>query len=476
MTQNPYATPQAPPRSTLDDLFGRLRSSGFHRDTERRWFGGVCAGLAGHYGVDPLLIRAAAILLAFAGGVGITVYLVLWLLLPDLHGDLLLERAVRRGDVGPVLLVIVTGFVIVGGLVSIGQGGWGGPLWVLLPVALVAWFVIDRGRGSTGSWPQASAPPAGHEPVGPAPDAPTDGRDTPSGPGSPAGGPAVLAAGPAPTDPSAPAAPAAAAPTPHGGTPMSAPTSSYAPTPPRPAPIPYTHPTSPYGASPPPVPPRPVAPPPPPGPRRRRPSGFVGLMSLGLALALFGAGVALDGPLDFPGIPAVLGFGLALAGVSVVALALGLRGLAGGFTSFLVIALGFLLVTTAGASRIHVVDGVGERDWRPTASALPASYDLGAGDATLDLGGLTTGVAPTPGRVSVHLGAGDLTILVPDGLTARVDAHVGIGDIRVDNGVGPTTEQSGGDRSLSTTVGDDTSPDVIVTADVGLGQITIQEQ
>ncbi len=460
MTQNPDATTQAPPRSTLDDLFGRLRSTGFHRDTERRWFGGVCAGIAGRYGVDPLLIRAAAILLAFAGGVGITLYLVLWLLLPDLRGDLLLERALRRGDVGPVLLVIVTGFVIVGGLVSIGQGGWGGPLWVLLPIALIAWFVIDRGRAGGGPT----------TPVAPAAPAPPVGSDSHAAP-------AAVTAGPAPTDPArAEDSSVAVPPTPPGGTTMSAPTSPYAPTPPRPAPDPYHHPTSPYGASPPPVPPRPVAPPPPPGPRRRRPSGFVGLMTLGLALALFGAGVALDGPLGFPGVPAVLGFALALAGVSVVAVTLGLRGLAGGFTSFLVVALGFLLLTTAAASRVHVADGIGERDWVPTASALPASYNLGAGDATLDLRNLEGTLTTTPGRVSVHLGAGDLTVVVPDGLTARVDAHVGIGDIRVDEGLGYTTEESGSNRSLSTTVGDDSTPDVVVTADVGLGQITIEEQ
>ena len=193
-------------------------------------------------------------------------------------------------------------------------------------------------------------------------------------------------------------------------------------------------------------------------------------------MALFGAGVALDGPLDFPGVPAVLGFALALAGVSVVALALGLRGLAGGFTSFLVVALGFLLLTTAAASRVHIADGVGERDWRPTASALPSSYNLGVGDATLDLSNLEGTLTTTPGRVSVHLGAGDLTIVVPDGLTTRVDAHVGIGDIRVDDGVGYATEQSGSDRSLSTTVGGASVTEVVVTADVGLGQITIEEQ
>ncbi len=459
MTQNPDATTQAPPRNTLDDLFGRLRGSGFHRDTDRRWFGGVCAGLAARFGVDPLLIRAAAIILTFAGGLGLTAYLVLWLILPDRNGDLLLERALRRGDVWPVVLLIVTTFVIIGGLVSIGQGDtWGASLWVLLPIALVAWFLIDRGRSRPGGWsgpPQAAPPP-------------------------PAGQPATLSQA-APAAPSGPAAPAAGpSSTPPGGTTMTAPTSPYPPAAPaqRTTPPPYgAPPSAPYGSAPPPAPPRPIAPPPPPGPRRRRPSGFVGLMALGLALALFGVGVALDGPLDFPGAPAVLGFGLALAGVSVVALVLGAGGRAGGFTSFLVFALGFLLLTSAAVTRIHVADGVGDRTWVPVASSSQTEYSLGAGDATLDLSRLAATSADGPQRVSVHLGAGDLTIVVPDGVTARVAAHVGIGDISVDRGTGISTQQvSGTDRSLTTTIGTGPAADVLVTADVGLGQITIEEQ
>ena len=72
MTQNP--THDAPPQGTsfLDDMFTRLRASGFYRDTESRWFGGVCSGLAQRFGVDPVLIRAAAVVLVFLGGLGIT--------------------------------------------------------------------------------------------------------------------------------------------------------------------------------------------------------------------------------------------------------------------------------------------------------------------------------------------------------------------------------------------------------------------
>ncbi|MGL5850794.1 MAG: PspC domain-containing protein, partial [Phycicoccus sp.] len=72
MTQNPM-TPAGAPRpaggygadaggqSPVDELFGRVRTSGVHRDTDRRWFGGVCAGVARRFDVDPVLVRAAAI-------------------------------------------------------------------------------------------------------------------------------------------------------------------------------------------------------------------------------------------------------------------------------------------------------------------------------------------------------------------------------------------------------------------------------
>ncbi|TFH31920.1 MAG: PspC domain-containing protein [Anaerolineales bacterium] len=44
--------------------------------------GGVCAGLGAYLRIDPSFVRLFFILLAFAEGVGVGVYLVLWLLLP----------------------------------------------------------------------------------------------------------------------------------------------------------------------------------------------------------------------------------------------------------------------------------------------------------------------------------------------------------------------------------------------------------
>jgi phage shock protein PspC (stress-responsive transcriptional regulator) len=453
MTQNPPSTepgagaPPPPPASSfLDDSFARLRGSGFVRDAEGRWFGGVCSGLAGRLGVDPILIRAAAIILAFVGGIGITVYVLLWLLMPDQHGEILAERGIRHGDVGAIVLLVVAGLLVFGGIASVGSGdGWIVPLW-LIPVALVAWFVLNR-RGTL----DAPAPP--HTPM-----------TTPSG---------ETMSAPAPTSAAAPAPPTDTT-VPYGGyapTDTATPYGGYTPS----TPQQYA---APYGGYPaPPAPPRPVAPPPPPRPRRRRPSAFIGLVSLGIAIASIGLGVALDGPLSFPGSAASLGFLIALTGVSLVVLVLGLRGRASGFSGFLAVCLAGLLAISLVDTRTHAGDGVGERLWSPVPAAGVTTFELGAGDAVLDLGALVTDVPrSTPQTIAVDMGAGELTILVPPELDARIDTSVGFGEISHIGGTGSATGGSGGpDQKKSVTVGD-TPVQVIVDAELGLGQITIQEQ
>lgn len=43
---------------------------------------GVCAGIAEHYRIDPLLVRVAAVVIALSSGLGIVLYAAAWLLLP----------------------------------------------------------------------------------------------------------------------------------------------------------------------------------------------------------------------------------------------------------------------------------------------------------------------------------------------------------------------------------------------------------
>ena len=43
---------------------------------------GVCGGLAKYFNVDPTLIRLAFVFLALAGGPGLLIYLIMWIVLP----------------------------------------------------------------------------------------------------------------------------------------------------------------------------------------------------------------------------------------------------------------------------------------------------------------------------------------------------------------------------------------------------------
>jgi phage shock protein C len=53
------------------------------RSRTNRILGGVCAGLADYLGVDVVLIRIAFVVLAFAGGGGVILYLIGWILIPE---------------------------------------------------------------------------------------------------------------------------------------------------------------------------------------------------------------------------------------------------------------------------------------------------------------------------------------------------------------------------------------------------------
>jgi phage shock protein C len=51
--------------------------------SQDRILGGVCAGLAEGFHVDPLWVRILFVLLVFLQGVGVFLYVVLWLVLPE---------------------------------------------------------------------------------------------------------------------------------------------------------------------------------------------------------------------------------------------------------------------------------------------------------------------------------------------------------------------------------------------------------
>ena len=52
------------------------------RSTTDAKLAGLCGGVATHFGIDPVLVRVAWVLLALSGGIGVVLYLAGWLLIP----------------------------------------------------------------------------------------------------------------------------------------------------------------------------------------------------------------------------------------------------------------------------------------------------------------------------------------------------------------------------------------------------------
>nr|MBN1228681.1 PspC domain-containing protein [Anaerolineae bacterium] len=44
---------------------------------------GVCAGLGAYFNLDTVLVRIIMVLLALAGGPGILLYIILWIVMPE---------------------------------------------------------------------------------------------------------------------------------------------------------------------------------------------------------------------------------------------------------------------------------------------------------------------------------------------------------------------------------------------------------
>jgi len=58
-----------------------------HRRHRGRMLGGVAAGLADYFDVDPTLVRIGFVALAFVGGLAVPLYIAGWVLIPDENTD-----------------------------------------------------------------------------------------------------------------------------------------------------------------------------------------------------------------------------------------------------------------------------------------------------------------------------------------------------------------------------------------------------
>jgi signal transduction histidine kinase len=125
------------------------------RDRVHGWVGGVCAGLARRYGIDPSLVRLAFVIAAVVGGFGIAVYLLAWLVIPADNGAG--RRRLPRGR-GAVEAAFGTGLLLLSALLTFRALGFWFSDAIIWPLVLIASGAALIWRGSTS--PDAASEPA----------------------------------------------------------------------------------------------------------------------------------------------------------------------------------------------------------------------------------------------------------------------------------------------------------------------------
>ena len=120
--------------------------------------GGVCAGLAQRWRVDPNLLRIAIVVLAFFGGLGLAAYGAGLLLMPrEGHAQMPVRRFLpftRSWSDSTVVVATIGALVVLVGLTS--SGGIGlGPVLVIFAV----WFFGFRNHGQTRPAPPVEPTP-----------------------------------------------------------------------------------------------------------------------------------------------------------------------------------------------------------------------------------------------------------------------------------------------------------------------------
>lgn len=127
------------------------------RSESDRKIAGVCGGLAEYFAVDAIWVRLAFLVLASASGIGLVIYLILMVVMPDQSKDLddaivinsdrlvddpaaLKTRDNTTGTVG-VLLILFGAFFL------ISQLGWiSNAFWPLALIGAGMYFIFRRTR------------------------------------------------------------------------------------------------------------------------------------------------------------------------------------------------------------------------------------------------------------------------------------------------------------------------------------------
>ncbi|GAB3237587.1 PspC domain-containing protein [Kineosporia babensis] len=460
----PPPEPGSPDRRPGDDFFGRIRDFGAARPSEGRWVAGVASGLARRLDIDQTLIRGGFVALSIVGGIGVALYGICWMLLPQQHdGRIHLQEAIRgRFSAGFFAAVLLSLALVGGGSGSMfgSAGFWNFPGTLVLAGLIVAglWWMAKKlpqpdqtqqnqatggvhsgglhgggvhGGGMHGGGVPNHGMPHWTTPEGSkqlADNAARWGRET---------GDAVHAWAKdfSQRSPHAEASWARA----------EAQRQARA---------------------------------------RTAPSRRVRLLTLGGALIAATSILIAEAYGDVPGWA-----GLTALGAAVVVIACGVvaNGLLGRRSPGLA-ALGILLALIMGAGVAAQRAGVdtnqhlavvGEARWAPESrSAAESQYNLGIGEASLDLtseAALRGATAENPLEVEANVGLGRLVLTIPDWLPVEVETRLGAGEVVKPDGT-RIEVRNDSDRQTRTLTYGSGEPVLKVVAQQGAGQLEIKQE
>jgi phage shock protein PspC (stress-responsive transcriptional regulator) len=403
--------PQQDERTRPGVATDNLRSyEHLRRSTTDRKIAGVAGGLGRHLNIDPTVLRVVLVVLAFFGGAGLVIYGAAWLLVPEEGTE---QTVVETSPSTRNALLIVVGVIAAMLLVGDAWNGFGFPWPLALAAVVVLVVLVNRDRRSSAPAQPQQHPYAAH------------------------GGPSTE------TTPS-----------------MSA--TSTAPSSPL-----HTHVPASGGAPPGTGWPAPPTPHQPPAPKADRGPKLFGPTLALLALALGGLGL-FDVTYDVAeaAYPA-----LALTVIGAMLLVGSVAGRAGGLILLGVLAALALAVTAS-------VDGNWNDDPRisaePTsAAAVQDRYGTTAGQVSVDLTRVDDLDNLDGRQIALEAEAGELLVLVPEGVDVDVDASIRFGgEVEVDGFV-----ENGNSVDVERTIdGGDDVPQIHLDLDLLVGHIEVIQE
>ena len=124
-----------------------------YRSRKDKIIAGVCGGIAEYFNIDPVWTRLIAVLLCFINGIGIILYIIAWILMPEnpkqkpgkmTTAEKAAKRAVKKNDMNSMVIIGIV-IAVVGILLLLKNLGFEfSLLWPFLLIALGIFIIVRQ--------------------------------------------------------------------------------------------------------------------------------------------------------------------------------------------------------------------------------------------------------------------------------------------------------------------------------------------